>query len=140
MELSFYGDAGGAPDLNNLVATANVTSYMEMPTGDVFFSRAGMESWVEFDPIQFGPGTYWWEATIVGPENNFWLTANQRGNECWVNYDDLGGLESGSSQFGVASDLNFVITGKKIPEPASLGMLALGTIGILRRRRCHPRR
>ncbi len=137
MELSFREDAGGTP--GNVIATANITSYMEQATGDIYFSRDGMESWVEFDDIKLDAGTYWWEATIVGPENNFWLTSgggNLNKNECWTNYDDFGGLQPGSAIFGVQSDLNFRITGvKQIPEPASLGVLALGTLVMLRRRR-----
>ncbi len=141
VELSFRDDAGGTP--GNVIATANVSSYMERNLtleegAPQFFSRDLNESWVEFDQIKLGPGTYWWEATIVGPTNNFWLTSgngNLNKNECWVNYDDLGGFQPGSAIFGVQSDLNFSITGKKIPEPASIGVLALGTLVMLRRRR-----
>jgi opacity protein-like surface antigen len=71
VDLSFRSDAGGAPGAP--VATANITSYSEMGTGVTYFSRPGAESWVTFDDIVLGPGTYWFEAAIQGPENNFWL-------------------------------------------------------------------
>jgi hypothetical protein len=124
MELLFRHDNGGTPGA--VAAVANITSYMEQATGNVYFGRPGAVSWVDFDPIDLGPGTYWFEATIVGPENNFWLTANQNGNECWVNYDDFGGLQPGQNIFGVTSDINFIITGEIIPVPGTLALLAAG--------------
>ncbi len=69
MELSFRSDAGGAP--GNVIANADITSYSEMGTGVTYFNRDGAESWVTFDDIVLGAGTYWFEAAIVGPENNF---------------------------------------------------------------------
>ena len=131
MELSFRSDAGGAP--GNVIATANITSYSEMGTGVTWFSRPGAESWVTFDDIALGAGTYWFEGTIVGPENNFWLTADVRNEPCWVNYDDFGGLQPGRDIFGVDSDINFILTG--IPAPGALALLVLTGLAGRRRRR-----
>ncbi len=132
MELLFRSDAGGAP--GEVVATANITSYSEVGTGVTYFDRPGAESWVTFDDIALGAGTYWFEATIVGPEHNHWLIhTTVLGSECWVNYDDLGGLQSGTNQFGTAADLYFVLTG--IPAPGALALLGLAGLAGRRRRR-----
>ncbi len=133
MDLSFRSDAGGAP--GNVIATATITSYSEMASGQTYFNRAGAVSWVTFDEIALGAGTYWFEATIVGPKNNnFWLIRDAvTGNECWVNYDDFGGLQSGSDHLGAPADLNFVLTG--IPAPGALALLGLAGLAGTRRRR-----
>jgi len=132
--LSFWNDAGGAPGTLSLFATANITSYSEVGTGVTYFSRPGAQSWVTFDVIRFPAGTYWFEATITGPENNFWLVRTAvTGSECWVNYGDLGGLQPGTDNFGVPADLNFILTG--IPAPGALALLGLAGLAGTRRRR-----
>ncbi len=117
-ELRFVADAAGAPDLGAVIAVANVTSYTEVATGNIFFSRPEAESMSTFDPILLGPGTYWFEHLIVGPENNFQLTAPRMGTECWVNYDDLG-FTPCFDQFGIDTDVNFRIGGTVV-IPAEL--------------------
>ena len=140
VELEFFADAGGAP-LGASQGTASVNSYTELGTGEVFFGRAAARSTATFDAITLGPGTYWFEATIVGPENNFWMvdTANSTGiigSEAWVNFANPDvGLVPGSSQFGAAANANFQLGGTVVPEPTSLGILALTSLVILRRRR-----
>ena len=133
MELTFRSDAGNAP--GDVVAKANITSYSEVGTGVTYFNRPGAESWVTFDDIILGPGTFWFEARIVGPENNFWLIHERDpnlGSECWVNYDDLGGLQPGVDIFGVAADLNFILTA--VPVPGALALLGLAVLAGRRRR------
>ena len=135
LDLSFRSDAGGAP--GNVIATANITSYSEMASGQSYFNRPGAVSWVTFDDIALGAGTYWFEAAIIGPQdNNFWLIIGKgifNGSECWVNYDDLGGLQPGSNIFGVQTDLNFILTG--VPAPGALALLGLAGLAGRRRRR-----
>jgi hypothetical protein len=75
-----------------------------------------MSSIAEFDPVALPAGRYWIEWTIVGPDNNF-VPANQsalRDNECWVDYEDVGGLQSGTNQFGTPRDLAWAIGEAKI--------------------------
>ncbi len=114
LEMQVVGDAGG-PDLGNVIAVASVNTYSEVATGNIFFSRPEIESFAEFDPINLTEGTYWFEATVVGADNNFWLTAPVIDSECWVNYDDFAGLEPCSSQFGVVSDLSYRLGGVVVP-------------------------
>ena len=134
MELSFRSDAGGMPGVP--VASASITGYSEVGTGEIYFSRERADHWVTFEDIDLSAGTYWFEANVVGPENNFWLTADQQNSECWVDYQDLGGFQSGTQQFGAASDLTFYVTGvTATPAPGALALLGLAGIAGRRRRR-----
>ena len=116
IEMEFYADAAGTPDVGGgALATINQTGYNEFQTGDILFSREVVDHTVEFDPINLGPGTYWFRARIIGPENNFWLTAGNgvlNGSECWVDYVDEAGLQTGTAQFGVASELTWAVLGE----------------------------
>ena len=104
-EFQYRSDSGGTPGA--VTAVANVTSYDEIPTGLVFFSRPEARSCAGHDPITFAAGTFWLEGTVVGADNDFWLVKSTvTGSECWTDYDGQG-LKSGSSFFGVAADLNF---------------------------------
>ncbi|MBU0639337.1 MAG: PEP-CTERM sorting domain-containing protein [Planctomycetes bacterium] len=130
--LSFRADNGGTPGA--VIATATTVSYSETATGRFWFSRPEYETNYEFAPIVLGPGTYWIEGNVVGPENNFWMIKSSvTGSECWVNYDDLGGLQSGTAIFGVPKDLSFQLTGTIVPEPASFLLLGLGVLALRRR-------
>lgn len=114
-EISFRNDVGSAPDVTSF-ATANVTGVTENTTGRVWFGREEAELSVDFDPVNIVEGTYWVDFLPVGPENSFTMTrATVTGSECWVDYDDLGGLQSGTTQFGAAADLSFVLNGTVVP-------------------------
>ncbi len=129
MEMLFRADAAGTPGAP-ITGLVNITSYSEIATGNSFFGSAEATSSIEFDPIFLGAGTYWFEATIVGPENNFWLNAAISGSELWFDYDDFpGGLRSGDD-LGYL-DLNFTLTGNSVvPEPSTF-VLVVTTLGIL---------
>jgi MYXO-CTERM domain-containing protein len=55
-------------------------------------------------------------------------------NECWLDYDDLGGFQPGSTQFGAPADLAFQITGEVVPAPGALALLGLAGLAGRRRR------
>ena len=131
--LEFRPDAGGQPDPNTgIVTTGHV--YSEAATGRSWFSRPESEVTLEFDAVTLDPGVYWWYGYVVGPENAFMMIkADITLNEAWVDYDDLGGLMSGTTQFGAPGDLAFQITGTPVPAPAALALLGLA--GLARRRR-----
>lgn len=109
MEVVFRADAGGTP--GPVVAEAHVTGYAEEATGDAYFDRAEYDAWATFTDVTLSAGRYWLEATTVGPENNFWLTAPQLNEECWVDYEDVTGLTPGSEMFGRAADLSWQLFG-----------------------------
>jgi hypothetical protein len=131
VEISIRSDLAGTPGAT--IAVANLTGYSEVFTGNVYFSREEVTHWAAFSGIALPAGRYWLEATVQGPENNFWLTSNQLLNECWVNYEDLGGLAPGTAEFGVASDINFILTG--LPAPGALALLGVAGLAGSRRRR-----
>jgi MYXO-CTERM domain-containing protein len=133
VEFSVRSDLGGEP--GPVIATPEIFSYWETSTGVTYFGRAGAESWVRlWEPVTLLEGTYWIEATIVGLENNFWLTTEVRGNPCWIDYDDLGGLQPGRDLFDEDADLNFVLEGS-LPAAGALPLLgAAGLFGARRRR------
>jgi hypothetical protein len=115
-ELSFRQDAGGAP--GDVFATPEVATYEEIATGRFWFGRAEYRANIGFErAIILTPGWYWFEGTVLGPENSF--SMNRRdviGSEAWVNYEDFGGLQPGSELFnGEYEDLNFAIGGIVLP-------------------------
>ncbi len=130
-ELIVRADNDDQPGDPLLVATT--IAYSETETGRVVFSRPEYESWYEFEPISLGPGRYWIEGTVVGPENNFWLITGNgifQGSECWTNYEDLGGLMPGSVFFGTQTDINFRLEGSVIQvDPCPADIDESGSVG-----------
>jgi hypothetical protein len=115
MEVALWSDASGQPDM--LTQTLTVTGYNEVAGPGTFFDRPEAIGFTDFDAVELLPGTYWFEATVIGPENNFWLIHNPplSGAECWVNYEDLGGLQPGSLAFGGATaDLSYKLMGSSV--------------------------
>jgi hypothetical protein len=117
--LDIYEDAAGSPGA--WIATANTVSYNEVPTGRNWFGRDEYRTDYYFDlvdgagfPVVLGPGIYWIEGHVVGPENNFWMVhAYPPGlSECWVNYEDFGFMP-GSDIFGTPADLAYKLTHRK---------------------------
>ena len=107
---SLLDDNGGVP--GGLIGSANITSYTEVPTGNNFFSRPEVLSTIVFDPVYLHPGKYWFEGTICGDDNNFWLIhQNVQCSECWINYADLDVYGPGSSLFGVPADMAWTLSG-----------------------------
>ena len=108
MEIAIWSDGGDEP--GEFMFDLTVTGYEEEGTGREFFNRP--------EAVDLDPGHYWFEATIVGTENNFWLTIDSIfWNEHWVNYEEFGGLMSGTAIFGSASDLAWAIDGQLVTCP-----------------------
>jgi len=109
--LSFWSDNAGTP--GTIFATAVTVSYAEIATGRTWFGRLEYETDYVFEPIVLTEGTYWIEGNVIGPENNFWMIHASPiiGAEAWVNYEDLGGLQSGTTQFGAPAGMSFTLTG-----------------------------
>ena len=77
-----------------------------------------MDSTAMFDsPLILPTGTYWFEANIIGPLMNVWLTSllddPNVGSRCWTNFtDDLYGISAGLQPcHRTEKDLNFVLEG-----------------------------
>lgn len=82
-------------------------SYEEIPT----IHSPKYQALARFEPMALWSGRYWIEATVLGPENNFWETTAVNMEEVWVNYEDFGGLRPGSEVFGTEYEINGRIGG-----------------------------
>jgi hypothetical protein len=111
MEIVIRADDGNEPGIP--LDRAFVTSYDEHATGETYFDREEYVAFTAFDNIPLLPGRYWFEATVVGPENNFWLTAPVMHHECWADYEDVDGLTPGSEMFLRAADLAWSMIGDR---------------------------
>jgi MYXO-CTERM domain-containing protein len=129
--LELRPDAGGAPDPSpGIVTTGHI--YNEEATGREWFGRLEAAVSLEFDDVALDPGVWWFYGYVIGPENAFMMIRQDITlSECWVDYDDLGGLQPGTNISGFPADLPFQITG--IPVPGALALL--GMTGLVRRRR-----
>ncbi len=132
LEVQFFEGGGCAPGA--LVATASTTSYLATERDDLgdLFGRLIEQVDVTFDCIDLPEGDYYIEMVSVGPENCFMATAPLNGcGECWVNYDDFGGLQPGSAVFGAEYDVVFSIGDCPSSDCLTLGVsrLATGEIG-----------
>ncbi len=110
LEIQFFENNGCAPGA--LVATAPTTSYLAVERDDLgdLFGRLIEQVDVTFDCINLPEGEYYMEMVSIGPENCFIATAPLNGcGECWVNYDDFGGLQPGSAVFGAEYDIVFSV-------------------------------
>ena len=114
-DLILWDDAGGAPGAP--IYTFDATLNSEAATGRVWFSRPEFMMSVSFSDVTLDPGTYWLEMHVVGPENAFAMAMSNDGigdeiigSQCWVNYEDFGGLLPGSDVFGTEYGLNFCLT------------------------------
>ncbi len=111
-EIALRADDAGTPGA--VLTDVTLASFTATTTGRVFFSREEQELWATFEPILLLEGRYWFEVAAVSEENSFWLTTSPiRHEECWVNYEDLGGLQSGTEQFDVAADLAWSLEGRE---------------------------
>jgi len=113
-EVQFRADASGTPGA--VIATPSELTYTETATGRVWFGRNEAEIISTFSDVSLSAGTYWVEGwgTAAQPENMFWMAQsppNILGAECWVDYTDLGGLMSSTTQFGVPYGVNFKLLG-----------------------------
>jgi hypothetical protein len=114
LEMLIRADSAGTPGA--VLTTLSPTGYTEVATGRIWFGRPEAESHANLGGANLTAGTYWFEFTIVGPDNNFAMVkATLTGQECWVNYDDFGGLQPGSAIFGVQADLTWALCGTLAP-------------------------
>lgn len=138
VEVEIYADAGGVPALAPMAAYVT-SDFTETATGGVFFSRPEVAFDAKFEPTSLAAGTYWVGVRPYGEDNAFWLVSNDgattRGSEVYVDYPDLGfpRWTPGAAVFGAAYDVSFTL--QAVPEPASLALLGLGAVAVMRRRR-----
>ena len=140
LTVTFWDDVNNFP--GNVIAQRKVTmeegKFERMDTGDDYFGRDDFDYWAFFnEEIHLEEGKYWVSIRSDlggGAGTNYWMISD-------------GGVDGPGSKFGAFSldegntwqdegdpwHHAFEITG--IPEPASLLLLGLGGLAILRRRR-----
>ena len=125
VKLSLRVDDKGAPGGIFLNANINGENYSEVATGKTYKDRMVMNSTASFDSsFNLTSGVYWFEASVIGPDNNFWFVFNsldKKESQGWLNYqeyvsglstisdagvDEIGGLEYPSTH-----SFNFVLEG-----------------------------
>lgn len=130
LELTFYADIDGRPDLDRVVSVPTGTSFTEelCVLCPKFVGLTTVRMRTEFDAIVLDEGTYWAEMHVVSQRNGFqWIGdyPQSRGAPIWVNYEDFGGFQPGFDVFGDDYDVNFVLEGAPIPAPSAALLMAL---------------
>jgi hypothetical protein len=147
--VDFYLHAG---TVGTHIATATGVTWSVSNGPGTYFGRTEKVISIGFDPINLAPGNYFVHIQPVVNHNWFWLTSDpttpiqgavanfRRGPNTAPALDTTWPTAwtptPGNGIFAAAHDLNFVLAGEPVPEPASLVFLGIGaSIVALRRRR-----
>lgn len=138
--VTFYDDVNNFPGavIAERVVEMQDGKFERMDTGDEYFGRADFDYWAAFnDQIELDGGKYWIGIRNdlgAGAGTNYWMTS-KGGPDGMDSKTGAFSLDAGNSwqDEGAGWHHAFTITG--IPEPASLLLLGLGGLAILRRRR-----
>ena len=141
LEVWIFADAGGVPTGAGLpdpsttaIGGGVITSFTQTDAGNgidtvfagdfdsSFTALPGVTYWMSVVPVFNFPPQTGWNATAAISGNEAVSGFPLLGTQFWAGDGPLGG------------DAAFTLTGV-IPEPASLSMLGLGALGLLRRRR-----
>lgn len=120
-------DDHGAP--GDVITEMTTGNYTEVDTGDTAFFRPIVRANVDITGGEYvTAGTYWLEMQMQGPTNFWQLTSyhadNLIGEQTWVNYTKIGGLQPAENIFGRQAEVNFKLYGM-IPAPGVLSLFAL---------------
>lgn len=137
IRLWLRSDTRGEP--GDVITELATDRYTEVDSGDTAFFRPIVRSSVDITGGgDIDAGTYWIEMQMQGPINYWQLTSyhaeNLIGEQTWVNYPDIGGIQPAENLFGRQAEVNFKLYGV-IPSPGALSLFAFIALQARFRRR-----
>lgn len=132
--IEFYADAGDRP---GAVVAAHTGEFDKRDTGDEYFGRRDYEYTIEGMDIFLDAGAYWVgirNALGGGAGTNYWTTSDggPDGKDSSTGYFSL---DAGNTWSEEGAGWHHAFAIELIPEPSTWLLLALGGLGIFRRRR-----
>lgn len=139
MNILIYADAGGQPTGGPGDPSGTALFFENFAHADTNETSTGNQHF-NYDvtlstPFEVGPGTYWIAAQGVGffaPQWGFATSDQQQGNLARQGFPLLG-VDYWVTE--LVADSSFSLSGTIVPEPATLSLLAVGGLTLLRRRR-----
>ena len=105
VDLILWSDVGGEPGMGGEPEEpffwSELLTYEEIPTDEMLGGRTVIDVRQQVVPFIIESDVFWLEMHAVGPENGFQLMTHVIGQEGWVNYEDIGGLQPGSDIHGL---------------------------------------
>jgi hypothetical protein len=148
VNVEFYANTG---TVGTLVAAATNVSFGVANGPGTYFTRTEKVITANFDDITLAPGNYFVHIQPVVNHNWFWLTSDpttpiqglpahfRRGPNTAAGLDTTWPSDwtatPGPNIFSGAHDVNFVVAGQPVPEPATMAALGLGIAALVARRR-----
>jgi len=138
-DLIFYGDAGGLPDTGNVISSSTVSFLSLTSTGFEINDDDVYEFQADVTPTVLPGGIQVWFSVLADTSND--IDDNFLWAVEWSQDESLGKVAhraplTATEPFDVWNGMQlFILDDAAVPEPASLSLLALGGLAVIRRRR-----
>jgi hypothetical protein len=149
MTVNFYDGTGGV--VGSLINSQSITTVGRTTGPGTYFSRPEQILDVSLTPVNLGPGTYFMMLQPNVDHNWFWIThqgVTVNGSAAQIMRGPTAGptidttwpstwtpTGPANPAFTTAYDAAFQLYGNPVPEPASMAVLGLGALALLRKRR-----
>jgi hypothetical protein len=130
-EIAFWSDDDNEPG-EEIVGPSVDIEFDTENTGRTWFGYSEWEVLYTFEELELEGGSRYWVdiwSSSSSPNSFLMIRTDMWGEECWVNYDDLG-HKPGSQQFGVQKDCNFQMYGEAGGAPGIKAYIQPGTQSI----------
>jgi len=117
VELTFYGDANGAPDFNNQLAFISTNDITQVLEGSQVFGRDIIIMTACFPSVFIPEGRVWVDMIWFEPsgEKSWMLSADIKFTQCWTDYEDFPPPGPGRNVNGFETDVFFTLYGTPAP-------------------------